>query len=395
MFVKIFLFVFSGSIVYSLFKIHPDFGLNAKQLIENYRYPFENHTVTTEDGYILELHRIPHGKGEVNCHNITGPPVLIVPGTHSTSADWVNMGKNSLGFILADRGYDVWLANYRGTTWSRKHIRLDPDVHKKEFWDYSFQDIGSYDLPAFIDYILRVTKHERLFYIGHSQGTLSFFILTSDKPEYNAKIRLMVALGPVAYFNNARSLIIRFLAAFENEVQAFVDKYQFYEILPYTSLMRMVAQTFCNDYSLFQSICTFAFYILAGYSPNQFNKTMIPVILSNSPASSSFKHWRHAAQMRLADTMLKYNYGTEENLKRYSQSTPPEYNLTKITTPVAFYYGEYDLFCSKEDVDMAAAKIPNVLVNKCIPEFNHVDLLWGVDVVKLIFSEILDLMMQY
>lgn len=102
--------------------------------MENYGFPFENHTVTTEDGYILELHRIPYGSKRNKYHK--GPPVLIVPGTHSTSADWVNTGKNSLGFILADRDYDVWLANYRGTTWSRKHIRLDPDADKRQFWDY-------------------------------------------------------------------------------------------------------------------------------------------------------------------------------------------------------------------------------------------------------------------
>lgn len=44
---------------------------------------------------------------------------------------------------------------------------------------------------------------------------------------------------------------------------------------------------------------------------------------------------------------------------------------------------------------MAASKIPNVLVNKRIPEFNHLDILWGVDVVKLVFIEILNLMERY
>ena len=31
------------------------------ELIELQGYPAETHHVTTEDGYILELHRIPHG----------------------------------------------------------------------------------------------------------------------------------------------------------------------------------------------------------------------------------------------------------------------------------------------------------------------------------------------
>ena len=33
-------------------------------MINYWGYPAEAHTVTTEDGYILTMHRIPHGKNE-------------------------------------------------------------------------------------------------------------------------------------------------------------------------------------------------------------------------------------------------------------------------------------------------------------------------------------------
>ncbi|KAF2887898.1 hypothetical protein ILUMI_18275, partial [Ignelater luminosus] len=344
-----------------------------KQLIHKYGFQFENHIVTTEDGYILQLHRIPYGRKKHNYHK--GAPVLIVPGVFESSADWVNTGENSLGFILADRGYDIKKSSGIGDS-------------------LSFHDIGLYDLPAFIDYILHVTRQEKLFYIGHSQGTVNFFMLNSEKPEYNKKFRLMVGLGPAAYFSNSKTPIIHFLAAYRNQIQALVDRYLVYEIFPYSPLLATAAQKFCNDNSPFQNVCAGIVYIGVGYS-NQFNKSMIPVFLSNAPAGVSYKTLRHATQIYLSGKVPMYDYGAEENFRKYGQPNPPEYNLTKITAPVALYTGTDDIVCVREDVDKTASMMQNVVVNKRIPGFNHVDILWGIDVVDLVFNDILKLMERY
>lgn len=67
--------------------------------------------------------------------------------------------------------------------------------------------MGVYDAPAMIDYILAHTGEEKLFYIGFSQGTTQFWVMTSLKPEYNEKIKLMSALAPVAYMGHASGLL--------------------------------------------------------------------------------------------------------------------------------------------------------------------------------------------
>merc|ERR1711936_1498219 len=43
-------------------------------MISNAGYPVETHTVTTEDCYILQMHRIPHGKNMVQ--DIKSRPVV-------------------------------------------------------------------------------------------------------------------------------------------------------------------------------------------------------------------------------------------------------------------------------------------------------------------------------
>ena len=88
--------------------------------------------VVTEDGYILSLQRIPRGsKGDPP----NGEVVFMQHGLVSSSADWImNSGQESLGFILADLGYDVWLGNSRGNTYSNRHVNLSTDDPK--FWAF-------------------------------------------------------------------------------------------------------------------------------------------------------------------------------------------------------------------------------------------------------------------
>ena len=73
--------------------------------------------------------------------------------------------------------------------------------------------MANYDLPATIQKVLDITKAESLSYIGHSQGTEIVFAQLSKTPELAKRIRLFVALAPVAYLDGVISPF-RLLAPF-------------------------------------------------------------------------------------------------------------------------------------------------------------------------------------
>lgn len=59
-------------------------------------YPIEIHHVTTHDGYILQLHRIPCGKHAIS----NGKVALLDHSFASSSAEWVFAGhQRGLGKI--------------------------------------------------------------------------------------------------------------------------------------------------------------------------------------------------------------------------------------------------------------------------------------------------------
>jgi lysosomal acid lipase/cholesteryl ester hydrolase len=136
------------------------------ELISKNNYTSESHVIETPDGYLLTLHRITGNRQ--SSVDKKKPIVFLMHCFIASSSIWVMYGpKRSLAYKLVDAGYDVWLGNARGNVYSRTHTTLDPD-HSPEYWNFSWHEIGTIDLPAMIDFILEKTGNEKLQYIGYS-----------------------------------------------------------------------------------------------------------------------------------------------------------------------------------------------------------------------------------
>lgn len=150
-------------------------------------YQVEVHKVTTADGYILELHRIPYPPRSED-RKIQRPVVLFVHGGYSSSDCFLVTGvENSLGFQAANEGYDVWLINLRGNHYSMNHLNLS--TFSMRFWEHSYHEMAIFDIPASIDYIAEKTGQQKFHYVGHSMGSVIYLVLLSEKPEYNNRLK--------------------------------------------------------------------------------------------------------------------------------------------------------------------------------------------------------------
>eukprot|EP00178_Gracilaria_changii_P009790 TRINITY_DN2842_c0_g1_i1.p1 TRINITY_DN2842_c0_g1~~TRINITY_DN2842_c0_g1_i1.p1 ORF type:complete len:199 (+),score=25.69 TRINITY_DN2842_c0_g1_i1:167-763(+) len=130
---------------------------------------------------------------------------MLQHGLMDSADAWlVGARGDSIASFLFDQGYDVFLTNSRGNKYSREHISLTPDT--KEFWDFSFQEMGQFDVPANLNEILRITGKPNLTYIGHSQGTSQMFAALSDTDkasEYIKKrVNKFIGIMPVSYMSN-------------------------------------------------------------------------------------------------------------------------------------------------------------------------------------------------
>lgn len=369
--------------------INPDIYLDVPGLITKYGFPVETHTVQTEDGYLLTLHRIPHGrKGSSEDQNrvMARQPILMQHGLLSSSSSWI-MGapEKAPAYIMADAGYDIWLGNARGNFYSRNHTSLNPDGKDGKFWDFSWDEMGYYDVPAMIDYILKQTGHTSLFYIGHSMGTTMFFAGMSARPEYNSKVKAMFALGPVATVSHILSPI-RLLAPLSREIETLFILLGHYEFLPHTKLFTKWVEKVCITQKYAKLMCVNSIFLLTGFDEAHFNMTWLPVILANNPAGTSVRTVAHYAQEVESGKFQHFDFGSRENMRRYNQTTPPQYNLSNVVAPVGLLWGINDFLADPKDVARLAGSLPRVVHNVCMPRpsFNHIDYIWGEDADKLV-----------
>ncbi|PFX17933.1 lysosomal acid lipase/cholesteryl ester hydrolase-like [Stylophora pistillata] len=365
----------------------PEENMNVTQMIIYNGYPAEEYDYTTPDGYIITIQRIPHGRHETYSSEDAKPVILVQHGLLDVSSTWVsNLPNESFGFILADKGFDVWLGNVRGNTYGRRHVNLSVD--SDAFWNFSFDEMAKYELPTAVNFILNKTGQTTLYYAGHSQGSLMAFAELSRNQDLAKKIKAVFGLGPVAYLGHMKSPL-KLLADYVPELEDLFVIFGVRDFLPSNDFIHWMATNVCEPPEL-RLICSSVIFLLCGFDVPQLNLTRLPVYVSHTPAGTSVKNLVHFNQLYKSSKFQMYDYGSpEKNKEHYGTATVPQYNASAITVPIALYYGGNDWLADPSDVKILMQKLTSKWYDKYIAAWQHLDFTWGLDAASVVYDDII------
>ncbi|XP_015785814.1 gastric triacylglycerol lipase isoform X2 [Tetranychus urticae] len=399
--------------LYSHYNADPDAGKTPCELIKSRNFICENHSIKTDDGYILSVQRIinpvlrqrgktpikpyvlQHGLFGSAAHFLTNAPGGFAADWTARSLDSSKLSQKgrNLAYLLANFNYDVWLPNSRGNKYSTNHTTLNPNKLMGDFWKFSFDQMIAYDAPAVIDYILNVTNSASLGWIGHSQGTTIMFGLLSEKPEYAAKVEPFIALAPVAHVTHIKSPL-RVLAHLHGIKKFFYD-FPNKLTIPQELLDKMAEKC---DKSMLKDICSMPIFLACGYNPSQLNSTRLPVYYTQGFAETSNWDLLHFAQNIVNRGFYKFDHGTVGNLWRYYSVYPPKYDLSAIKSKsIHLFTSLNDALASPEDVKTLRKAMKVNTFEYSVPEasFNHMDFIWAKDVYELLYKRVLEVMKKF
>jgi gastric triacylglycerol lipase len=336
-----------------------------------YNYPVENHTITTEDGYILTFFRIQAKYSTI----VPGLPVVYLQhGLLDSSDTWIiNSEPLAPGFIFANRGYDVWLGNSRGNKWAMAHVNMSSS--DKAFWQFDWDGMAQYDLPAAFTYIANYTS-KKINYVGHSEGTtIMFAALSLAIPAIVDNIICFMALGPVTYLDHTTSNIMYLLA--NTQFDDLIVETGTVDFLPPNWATTTFGIYFCK---YFPHDCEDIIAVIADMDPKDDNYERMDVIMGHEPGGTSTQNMFHWKQMLMNHTYAMYDYGTAENWIKYKQATPPAYNLSNIFMPVSMFVGTQDKLADVLDAEALRGNLTNsASVFWGEYPLGHMSFVWGVN----------------
>lgn len=367
--------------------------LNVTERVMRHGFSASEYSAVTEDGYILQLFRIRKDR-------TSGLPVLVMHGLLQSADSWVEAGPDAgLAYLLAAAGYDVWLGNTRGSYYSRRHKTFNPDVDP-EFWNFSVDEIGRYDLPALVDTVLDNAAVDKLAYVGFSQGAGTYFVMCSELPHYCDKATIAITLAPAARQTYTRSVTYRMIAETMASTEGMLNSFGVAEVFAKGALGQEFLAFFCQLSQFTANMCEAGKDLLDSLDsrhPGSIKNETLRSLFGHFPAGTSLRNMARYGQSMRSKHFQKFDYGVERNMLVYGSEQPPKYNLSAVNIPVVAIYGRNDGMVDPKDVKWLLQRLPKVLeaVEVKDPLWNHLDVTYSQYTGDMIYPKVDEYLKKY
>jgi len=366
---------------------YPDgYDKTIQQQIESRGYAFEEHKAVTEDGYILTLFRVPRKQGSGNGQ--VKLPIFMQHGLIDDGGTWFfNNQTLDLSLQLVDLGYDVWVTNNRGTVYSNEHTTLTVD--DQAYWNFTYNEMGKYDVPANLHYILFQTGAKQVIYFGHSQGTTQWFIANALNQSLSQYFKAFVGLAPVAHVTRHTSVLVKTLDLLE--IPDLLHEYV-WEFL-YVPAISTYAAPFLHFFP--RTVWTFLETMVGFDKMTHIYLGSLPMMGRNDVGGTSTKNLMHWMQNIRSGNFAQFDYGAQGNMQMYGKTTPPDYELRSFKTNLAnvnmlLFTGSNDALVAPSDLAQLRAYLPVNAKVVTIADYNHLDYMWAADVNEKVNNQVLE-----
>ncbi|XP_060532071.1 tear acid lipase-like protein [Cylas formicarius] len=328
----------------------------------------ENYSLTLDDGYIITVFRV--------YNEITqNTPIVLGHGSLTNPICWMFSGNNSLSYVLGNKGYDVWMVSFRGTSYSNEHVYLSSKDHK--YWQFTFHQMGIYDLKSTLDLVYNTTN-QKAIYIGYSMGTTNSYVYCSLlRSHCEERLLGVISYAPVGYLQDAKGVLpILWQPFIWPTVKALTYTFfngEFLKVTPiYQFFTKIVAASPLGNY-----VMAFLLGLSQGIHINTIDPSYFPVVIIRWLDSVGIEVYTHYSQMMIGKNFSLFDYGKQGNIEHYSQEYPPAYPTHDISVPVAMFVGKNDYLSTLT----SSMKLYNMLNSKSRcgyqiledPQWSHYD----------------------
>eukprot|EP00090_Calanus_glacialis_P011688 TRINITY_DN20055_c0_g1_i2.p1 TRINITY_DN20055_c0_g1~~TRINITY_DN20055_c0_g1_i2.p1 ORF type:complete len:220 (-),score=66.80 TRINITY_DN20055_c0_g1_i2:56-715(-) len=218
--------------------------------------------------------------------------------------------------------------------------------------------------------------------------------MLNQHPELSANISLVSAMAPIAYNSHTQGML-RWTAQFLADIPNWASQSEF---LAPSEALNSIANKYCQENSTTQTACYNFLFLVTGFDLEQQDRSNLVNQLQHFPAGTSARTIVHFAQMILQDKFQAFDWGEEENIKKYNSTHPPQVDLGRATPAQAIYVAPgNDYLVQPEDYNRLVAELPNVvrlhIVNYTM--WNHQDFLTAIDAPKILYPHIIEEMNRY